>query len=251
MVKPDRVIAVFGCGFVGGTVADYLEDAGIAVTRVDPKLYPDTDTQKAIKNSDGIIVCVPTPMDYNGACDDSIVKDVLSQTTGKVLLKSTVTPDLVDTYGSNVIYNPEFLREATAKEDFANSTFHIFGHKDNEQDAKWWSEMFGKFEILTDRRTASMVKYVHNSWLATKVAWFHELYANLPEDINYNTLTTILGLFPTIGSNHMAVPNAEGTLGYGGHCFPKDISALTKVLDHSIIKHIKTVNEQLNEIKIQ
>jgi UDPglucose 6-dehydrogenase len=90
-----------------------------------------------------------------------------------------------------------------------------------------------------------MIKYVHNAWLATKVAWFHELYDTMQPEVNYGTLSSVLGKFSTIGSTHMLVPNSQGTLGYSGSCFPKDLKALTNILNHSIIKNVVKVNETL------
>ena len=252
-------IAIFGCGFVGGTVADFLEETyegnDTKIVRVDPLLYPEQDPQEAITNADGIIICVPTPSQYFGACDDSIIHKVLKlcDESTPILLKSTVTPDLIQDYPANVTYNPEFLREAHAKEDFENQHTFILGyHENNEKDAKWWASLFNIADwdvVYTNRRTASMIKYTHNAWLATKVAWFHELYSELPPGIEYDTLCSALGRFPTIGSTHMQVPNSNGTLGYSGKCFPKDLKALTKVVKHSILNTVKKTNTKLNNSK--
>ena len=121
-------IAVFGCGFVGGTVADFLEQGGVEVIRVDPKLYPENDPMDAIVKADGIIICVPTPSKEDGSCDDKHIREVLNLCSHRerILLKSTVTPDLLSSYTPNVVYNPEFLREASAKEDFENQNIQIF-----------------------------------------------------------------------------------------------------------------------------
>lgn len=251
-------VAVFGCGFVGGTVANFLEANGVDVVRVDPVLYPDTCPEEAVYTSQAVIIAVPTPMGDDGSCDDSIVKQVLSYTDARtrVLLKSTVTPDKIQNYDANVVYNPEFLREASAEKDFAEQPVQIFGHHiHNREDALWWAELFSKCHshdietVFTNRRTASMIKYTHNAFLATKVAWFHELYANLPMDIDFNTMTDTLAMFERIGTSHMKAPNAEGNLGYSGACFPKDVKALTKILDHSILKYVDKVNKQLGDKK--
>ena len=92
-----------------------------------------------------------------------------------------------------------------------------------------------------------MIKYTHNAWLATKVAFFHELFLNTRsiEDFNYSELTSTLGSMKNIGASHMIAPNFEGTFGYGGHCFPKDVKALTNLLDHSILKQLIESNEEL------
>ena len=251
-------IAVFGCGFVGGTVADFLLASGINVVRVDPKLYPNNDPLEAILDSDGIVICVPTPSRPSGNCDDRIVRQVLSMCDyrTKILLKSTVTPNNVQQYDTNVVYNPEFLRERTAVKDFNEQPVQIFGHhKHNKEDAEWWAKLFSKCHthdietVFTNRRTASMIKYTHNSFLATKVAWFHQLYANLPPEVDYDTMISTLGLFERIGNSHMQAPNHDGNLGYGGACFPKDVKALTKILDHSILSYVEEVNTQLGEKK--
>jgi len=253
-------IAVFGCGFVGGTVADFLEQRErerlwkVDVTRIDPKLYPENDPMDAIVKADGIIICVPTPSKEDGSCDDRHIREVLNLCSHRerILLKSTVTPDLLSSYTPNVVYNPEFLREASAKEDFENQNIQIFGHHDDVyDDACWWADLFNEIHTkpiateFTNRETASMIKYVHNAWLATKVAWFHELYNKIQPEVNYGTLSSVLGKFPTIGSTHMLVPNSKGTLGYSGSCFPKDCLALTNSVDHSILKYVVKVNETL------
>lgn len=260
-------IAVFGCGFVGGTVANFLEHGlgyyskrekerlwKVEVTRVDPKLYPENDPTDAIVKADGIIICVPTPSKEDGSCDDKHIKEVLDLCSyrERILLKSTVTPDLLSSYPPNVVYNPEFLREASAKEDFENQHIQIFGHHDNVyDDACWWADLFNEIHTkpiateFTNRETASMIKYTHNAWLATKVAWFHELYDVIQPEVNYGTLSSVLGKFPTIGSTHMLVPNSKGTLGYSGSCFPKDCKALTNSINHSILNYVVKVNQTL------
>ena len=265
-------IAVFGCGFVGGTVANFLEHGlgyyskrekerlwKVEVTRVDPKLYPENDPTDAIVKADGIIICVPTPSKEDGSCDDKHIKEVLDLCSyrERILLKSTVTPDLLSSYPPNVVYNPEFLREASAKEDFENQHIQIFGHHDNVyDDACWWAEIFAEIytnpieTVYTNRQTASMIKYVHNAFLATKVAWFHEMYKTLPPEVNYEAMISTLGMFERIGNNHMQAPNHNNSLGYGGACFPKDVSALTKVINHSILNYVHMVNLELNKIEL-
>lgn len=251
-----KTIAVFGCGFVGGTVADFLLANDVDIIKIDPKLYPTNDPLDAVMKSDGIIICVPTPSYPDGSCDDSIVKEVLSMCDyrTKILIKSTVTPDNIQHYDTNVVYNPEFLREEHAREDFANQNVQIFGHHaHNIEDAHWWADLFSTCHkqdietIFTNRRTASMIKYAHNAFLATKVAWFHELYANLPPEVDFNTMINSLGCFERIGSSHMQAPNSQGKLGYSGACFPKDVKALTNIINHSILKYVDKVNTNLGE----
>jgi len=248
-------VAVFGCGFVGTAVADWLEaNTDRIVLRVDPK-FDWYDPQEAVLHAQDVIVCVPTPSKPDGSCDDSIVQEVLElcDHRHRVLIKSTVTADLLDAYDPNVCYNPEFLRAAHAEEDFRTQEMLIIGHHDNNiDDAIHWSKLFNKLPaapVFMNRKTASMVKYAHNAWLATKVAWFHELYNNLPPGVDYTHLTNTLGVMENIGPSHMGIWNSN--LGYGGHCFPKDVEALTNYVNHSILEQVKKTNETLNETTIQ
>jgi len=248
-------IAVIGCGFVGSTVADFLEGHLVTVSRVDPKLYPHTEISRGINECDAFIICVPTPENKDGTCDDSIVRTVIEQldTHKPILLKSTVTPDLIEQYPGNVTYNPEFLRANSAKQDFAKQEQFILGGMD-ESHMDFWEKLFVPYlnSVLVkrmSRTTASMIKYTHNAWLATKVAFFHELYLNTRDmdNLNYSTLTSTLGYMKNIGPSHMIAPNLEGKFGYGGHCFPKDVKALTKLTDHSILEQVIDTNDSLKE----
>ena len=157
---------------------------------------------------------------------------------------------------TNVIYNPEFLREASAAEDFENQEHWIFGHHiNNKADAEWWWDLFSTamgYDVpvsYTTLEEASMIKYVHNAWLATKVAFFHELSTVLPHNVDYDTITSVLGKFRRIGPDMMKSPNNQGTLGFSGACFPKDVKALTKVIDHSILYTVNETNDKLNKLK--
>tara|TARA_B100001057_G_C22744796_1_gene909302 strand:+ start:77 stop:829 length:753 start_codon:yes stop_codon:yes gene_type:complete len=247
-------IAVIGCGFVGGTVADFLESHLVNVWRIDPKLYPNTELESIKAKMGAFIICVPTPESEDGSCDDSIVKKVIKDlnTHKPILLKSTVTPDLMGYYPSNVTYNPEFLRANSAKEDFQKQEVFILGGEDENQ-LDYWSKMFlpylpNTLEKRMSRTSAAMVKYTHNAWLATKVAFFHELFLNTKnmKDFNYSDLTSTLGYMKNIGPSHMLAPNFDGKLGFGGHCFPKDVKALTNTVKHSILSKVIETNKELN-----
>ncbi len=253
-------IAVFGCGYVGGTVADWLESQKHTVYRIDPKLYPDTDVAQALMECSHIIIAVPTPMQEDGTCDDSVVLEILRNDhmdyRHKILLKSTVTPDLINNYPAQVCVSPEFLRARYAKQDFENSEVFVIGHHDNvSKDADEWIELFsplGCHVTKCSRETASLIKYTHNAWLATKVAFFHELFKRTRnmENFNYNDLSMTLSRMKNIGASHMIVPNDEGGLGYTGHCFPKDIEALTNFVKHSILEEVKKTNNTLNKDRV-
>ena len=193
-------------------------------------------------NADGAIICLPTPTE-NGKPDDSIIKKVVYGLGDmKILIKSTILPNQIDKYSKNVIYSPEFLREKYAKEDFKNQKVFIWGG--DEKEVKWWIDRFSKLNkenVITNRKTASMVKYIHNCWLAIKVTFFHDLNKKLSKDINYNEMIGILSLFENIGPSHMKVEK----LGYDGSCFPKDVEAFKNFTDNEILDTVMKVNNNL------
>jgi hypothetical protein len=255
-------IGIVGYGFVGKTVSDFLESNGIETLKVDPKYFPTTFTEIE-QIADAFIVCVDTPMDpTTGKINPSNLQQALGafQTEKPTLLKSTVTPDLLEHLPDYITYSPEFLREAHAAEDFANQHTIILGYDDFTQPfvskamphAEWWRDFWKKLLpeseiIITTRATASMIKYTHNAWLATKITFFHDLFLHMPSSVDWDTITNALGRFPTIGATHMRVPNAEGGLGYGGNCFPKDISAFQKYLDSNLLSNVMQMNENLKK----
>jgi UDP-glucose 6-dehydrogenase len=273
-------IAVIGCGFVGGTVADFLEEHtakdGVEVIRCDPFKYEDGIKHNDLRNLDGAIICINAPTDPSGQVDYFELKDVTEEVQRhnpgvEIMIKSTIpmftqlgeSPSDPGNWNEGWVFNPEFLREKTAKEDFLNQKHFIIGvaphmitydmSAEDNPHAKFWTNIFApslpntEF-IYTDRETASMVKYVHNAWLATKVAWFHELSGQMPGLSNYKEMTKILAKFENIGASHMDIPNAEGGLGFGGGCFPKDTKALDYLLpQHDLLRETLEVNENLKK----
>jgi len=231
------MILVIGCGHVGNTIANNLSN----VIKIDPKL-----NENKIEDFifDGAVICLPTPT-VDGRCDDSLIEETIDRLGNKrVLIKSTVLPHLLDKYGDNVVYSPEFLREAHAEKDYQNNRNIIWGGKREQID--WWISKF-QFEdrnnMIMPRKDASVVKYIYNCFLATKVAVFHEIYSKLDSSYNYHNIINTLSEFENIGPSHMKVKN----LGYDGACFPKDMEAFANFLDSEILKNVIEVNRKLIE----
>ena len=175
-------------------------------------------------------------------------KSIATMSTMKnIMAKADVAEEFESEFG---VYDlPEFLRALHAKEDFTNQELFILGG-DNEEHIQFWEDLFKSLNtrvVQTNRTTASMIKYVHNAWLATKVAFFHEVFANGPKDMNYSMLTSTLAQMRNIGPSHMMVPNSKKTLGFDGYCFPKDTKALTEFMDHTILEQVITTNKRLNK----
>jgi UDPglucose 6-dehydrogenase len=223
-------IIVAGYGFVGKAVVNTLKHTHNCII-VDPKYTPNTVSQHL--DADGVIVCVNTPTLSNGMCDVSNVREVLDgiPTNIPVLIKSTILPNelqkIIEDYQSHAIcYSPELLRAKSSDFDFENQTFMILGGND---DNGFWQDLFSpllskcKIFFRCSVVEAAMVKYTINSFLATKVAFFNQIYDLCNSNgSDYEIVRQILTHDNRIGSSHTLVPGVDGERGFGGHCFPKD-----------------------------
>ena len=231
------MILVIGCGHVGNTIANNLSN----VIKIDPKLNKNKIEDFIF---DGAVICLPTPT-IDGVCDDSLIEETIDRLGDtRILIKSTILPNLLDKYGDNVVYSPEFLREAHAEKDYQNNRNIIWGGKRDQID--WWISKFhfeDRNNMLMTRKDASIVKYIYNCFLATKVAVFHEIYSKLDSSYNYHNIINTLSEFENIGPSHMKVKD----LGYEGNCFPKDMEAFANFLDSEILKNVIEVNRKLIE----
>jgi len=262
-------IAVIGCGFVGGTVANFLEEHNVDVVRVDPKIKGSPEVHE-LHDIDGAIIAINAPTQDDGWVDTSAIQKVINQLTEsnlsiEIMVKSTMP--MFSSFSNYkwhdcIVFNPEFLRQDTAAEDFATQDTFIIGvdptiitsltPASENSHAMFWTDVFApllpntKF-VYTDRETAAMVKYTHNAWLATKVAFFHEISIQMPGHSSYAEMTEILGNMANIGPSHMQTPNSDGQLGYGGTCFPKDVIAMSSFLQHNILDTVWHVNADLKK----
>lgn len=243
-------IAVIGAGFVGGSVINGFSTDNTEVIVVDPA-HSNTSLEDAIlANPEIMFVCVPTPANKNGSIDVSIVEDVVTEIfaldyKGITVIKSTITADhlkrFVNKYPTmRFVYNPEFLTEANAHDDFINPAMQILGGDwaDCELVEKAYVK-HSKVKIVptfkTDIVSASLLKYTINSWLATKVTWMNELYQvhqASGAETTWEQFTEMLSRDSRVGSSHLKVPGPDGEFGFGGHCFPKDTAAFLHYVNH-------------------
>ena len=239
-------LTLLGYGFVGKAVHALFEDH-YEISIVDPAY-----TSNKIKDefSDGYIICLPTPENINGSCDMSVINEMLEQISknkggsARVLIKSTISLEgweYIDKVYPHleITFSPEFLTAANAAEDFKNQDTILFGS--NTMDTlvfgsapadKFWVDVFTKCKDFTPVYSSIpeliMTKYVRNCFLATKVAFFNEIYDLCQErnDMDYDEIASLVGLDDRIGKSHMQVPGPDGDRGFGGACFPKDTKAL-------------------------
>ena len=237
-----KKIAIVGHGFVG-KATDWGFNRNIKKFIVDPK-YKTSINDLITFDPEIVFICVPTPMGENGTQDSSIIESVLKQLvehcpTALKVIKSTVLPSILDSLhrlDEKLVYNPEFLREKHANADFENSSMIIFGGERNAAAivSKAYlnhSRCKTKNHYFTDLKSASLIKYSINTFLASKVIFFNEVFS-IFEKLNvkdeWNSIKEIISQDQRIGDSHMNVPGHDGKKGFGGACFPKDSSALLK-----------------------
>jgi len=259
-------VAIIGYGFVGKALYRGLKE-NIKVIKIDPLLGTKIDDLTDF-NPSFIFICVPTPMNQDGSQDLSIVEKIFNKLSNiklkaNIVLKSTVIPDNLDFLSKKIdfVYNPEFLREKSADYDFINGEIILFGGKeklclDVSKFYRIYTKCKQKKHFITDQKSASLVKYSINSFLATKVIFFNQLKSLLeitnPES-DWESFINIISKDNRIGESHMQVPGHDGRKGFGGACFPKDISALEifatqNNFDFSIIKEVIKTNNKIRSV---
>lgn len=223
-----------------------------------------------IQSSDIIFIAVGTPTGDDGHADLTYVRqaarDVAEALNGPKLVvnKSTVpveTGDLVasiikehraEQFDVSVVSNPEFLREGSAISDFMTPDRIVIGVSDDTSERQM-RELYAPLNaaiIVTDVRTAEMIKYTANAFLATKISFINEI-AHICDEVGADVTRVVLGAGTDkrIGTAFM-----NPGLGFGGSCFPKDVLALIKIahrydLTPQILDAVLRVNrQQINHV---
>lgn len=260
-----KTIAVIGQGFVGGSLTTVFSEQGFEVLAYDKAgkyakgshPYRPEDLRHLVSFAESIedfcgvyFVCLPTPMFEDGSADLGIVEGVLEELSSLpgeriAVVKSTVPPGSTENWnkkyasrGLRVIFNPEFLTEANALDDMRNQNRIILGGP-----RPWINSVkqvfqtaFSKVPIIkTSSTTAEMVKYLTNNFLTVKVSFANEM-SQICEaldksglNVDYDKVVEYAKYDKRLGDSHWSVPGPDGSRGYGGHCFPKDINAMIDV----------------------
>lgn len=232
-------IGIIGQGFVGNAVYQKFKNY-YEIKTFDLDATKSNSTKEEVMNQDIVFVCLPTPMSKDGSCYLGIVENVLkeindSQTNKTVVVKSTIPPGSTAKWNEkftnlNVAFNPEFLTERNAVKDYENQNRIILGGPRSATTLlkQVFSKVFPKAHIIkTDSTHAEMVKYLTNTFLSVKVSFANEIH-QLCEGlgIDYDKVVEYATYDNRLGDSHWSVPGHDGDYGFGGHCFPKDLSAL-------------------------
>ena len=239
------------------------------------RLHFSTDLERSVKLSDIIFICVGTPTNKKSSSADlsqvySVAKQIRSSINKfKIIItKSTVPVTTGDEIEKillkknnkkkfSVISNPEFLREGEAIRDFIYPDRIVIGTNDKKSGRilkNLYSPLISKGAsyLQTSRRSAELIKYASNAFLATKITFINEI-ANLCEKtaINIEDISIGMGLDKRIGSRFLRAGPA-----YGGSCFPKDTKAIISTAEKfqtnlSVIKSVIKSNENRTRIILE
>lgn len=233
-MQPDDTIGIIGAGVVGGSLQAYLRERGADVRVYDPpKGHNDFAPVNAAPT---VFVCVPTPYAVGRGFDDRCLLDAVARIEGAktVVIKSTVLPGTTALLQTRYprhrfVFNPEFLREATAFQDFIQPDRQIVGvTAESASEGPRVMAMMPRapFELICPAGEAEMAKYAANSFLAVKVSYANEIFDLCQRlRLDYARVRDIVAADPRIGASHMDVHDA-GYRGYGGKCLPKDSKSL-------------------------
>jgi len=241
-------IGIIGYGFVGQAVANSFAGRDNVKVKIHDPAYPDISKSiDSIKDKcEAIFVCLPTPQNEHGACDTTILEEVLEQLlgyAGVVICKSTAPPvtyrRLSNQLGLKLIHAPEFLTAANANSDYLDPVNIVIGGKNSlwEEAAKYIVPYTNFNPVNVEYCSiaeAAMFKYVANTMLAMKVVMNNE-YAAMCErfNINWETVAGIAEGDARLGYTHWRVPGPDKKRGFGGACFPKDATALLNMANES------------------
>jgi UDPglucose 6-dehydrogenase len=204
-----------------------------------------TSYEEALRDVDFVFIAVGTPSGSEGEADLSHVTEAaegIARHLVKPLVivnKSTVpigtgdwVADIINEHKPNdvsfaVVSNPEFLREGSGVYDFMNPDRIVLGST-NREAAQKVAELYIPLQsetIITDLRTAEMIKYASNCFLATKISFVNEI-ANICEAIGADVKEVARGMGSDKRIGH---PFLGAGVGWGGSCFPKDVKALAHI----------------------
>ena len=231
-----------------------------------------TSTEDGVVNSGVIFIAVPTPPLPDGSVDLSFMEKVareiaMAMTSYKIVVdKSTVPVKTGDKVAEtikryckaraefDVVSNPEFLREGFAVEDIMHPDRIVVGVR-SERPVAAMREIYAPFDapvVVTDINSAELIKHASNSFLALKISYINALSVICEATgANVQAVANGMGMDERIGRRFL-----NPSLGFGGSCFPKDLSAFIKIAeqlgyDFRLLKEVQRINAQQMERFVQ
>ncbi|OGE83045.1 MAG: hypothetical protein A2846_01695 [Candidatus Doudnabacteria bacterium RIFCSPHIGHO2_01_FULL_49_9] len=266
-----QLVGIVGGGIVGGAVKHFFQDALVY------DKYKKLDPITAVARQRFIFICVPTP--YENGLDLSAVNDAVANVVEHlsdpsnqlIVIKSTAWPGttqgLQDKYPqANFAFNPEFLRDKTANEDFVRNDRQIVGYTSKTKGSPLVEELLAilpraPYEKIMASQDAEMLKYANNTFLALQVIFANQIFDICQgASASYELVKEAVKADKRIGKSHWEIFHTESSLssnvsesyrGYGGKCFPKDINSLIDFgrqldVDMSLFEVGREINLELN-----
>ena len=256
----NKKIGIFGGGVLGNAMKQYFKEAKIY------DKYNDSDSLEEVLASEIIFVCIPTPYTEGKGFGLTEMNDVFGKLASLkdkiVVIRSTVLPGTTQTYQNQhpnlkVLFNPEFLTEATAVEDFLHPDKQLVGYTDKSQ--KIAEEVLALLPQAPFKKTmraaeAEMVKYMVNNYYALKVIFANQIYDICQAaGLDYEAVKECFAADKRIIDSHLQITH-KGYRGVGGKCLRKDVYSLIdfakdKGVDFALLKTAKEINSKLNDGK--
>ena len=220
-------------------------------------------TSEGVSHGDVIFIAVPTPPHSDGSVDLSFIEKVAREIAGamtsyKVVVDKSTVPvrtgdkvsETIKRYCKakvefDVVSNPEFLREGFAIEDFLKPDRVVIGVRSDRATAAM-REIYAPIKaplIVTDINSAELIKHAANSFLALKISYINAVSILCEASgANVSEVANGMGMDARIGRRFL-----DAGLGYGGSCFPKDLSAFVKIseqlgYDFRLLKEVQLIN---------
>ena len=220
-------------------------------------------TAEGVEKSDVIFIAVPTPPLPDGSVDMSFLEKVArdiaaAMTSYKIVVDKSTVPvqtgekvaETIKRYGKarvdfDVVSNPEFLREGFAVEDLMRPDRIVIGVR-SQRPVPTLKEIYAPFNaplIITDINSAELIKHASNCFLALKISYINAISVLCEATgANVQEVATGMGMDQRIGRRFL-----QASLGFGGSCFPKDLSAFIKIAeqvgcDFRLLKEVQHIN---------
>jgi UDPglucose 6-dehydrogenase len=222
-----------------------------------------TSTAEGVEKSDVVFIAVPTPPLSDGAVDLSFIEKVARDIAGamtsyKIVVDKSTVPvktgekvaETIKRYCKahvdfDVVSNPEFLREGFAVDDLMHPDRVVIGVR-SQRPVPAMKEIYGPFKapiIVTDINSAELIKHASNSFLALKISYINAISVLCEAaGANVQEVANGMGMDERIGRRFL-----NPSLGFGGSCFPKDLSAFIKIAeqvgyDFGLLKEVQKIN---------
>ena len=224
-----------------------------------------TSTAEGVEKSEVIFIAVPTPPLVDGAVDlsfiEKVARDIASAMTSyKIVVDKSTVPvktgdnvaETIKRYNKahvdfDVVSNPEFLREGFAVEDLMHPDRVVIGVR-SQRPVAAMKEVYAPFNapiIVTDINSAELIKHASNSFLALKISYINAISVVCEATgANVQEVANGMGMDERIGRRFL-----DASLGFGGSCFPKDLSAFIKIAEQvgcqfGLLKEVQQINSR-------